>query len=168
MEEEWRDVEGYKGQYQVNRNGQVKNQKTNEILVPVLASTGYLYVKLKGGRFPQFIHRLVAMSFIPNPNNLPVVNHKDGVKINCKVDNLEWCTHSENTIHAYETGLKKRQKRHPRGNQQTHIFQTERIDPFYGYKLTPHQQKRAITIIRAMLNGRFERGLAQELMDELK
>ena len=53
------------------------------------------------------VHRVIAETFIPNPNNLPCVNHKDGNKLNNSVDNLEWCTHSENTIHAYQTGLEQ-------------------------------------------------------------
>lgn len=52
-------------------------------------------------------HRLVAMAFLPNPNNLPIINHKDGNPLNNSVDNLEWCDHSHNMQHAYDIGLKK-------------------------------------------------------------
>ena len=61
------------------------------------------------------VHRLVAEAFIPNPDNLPCVNHIDGNKQNNSVDNLEWCTHSENMIHAYQTGLEQ-----PRCGEQHH------------------------------------------------
>lgn len=54
------------------------------------------------------VHRLIAETFIPNCEKLPCVNHKDGNKLNNSVDNLEWCTHSENTLHAYENGLERK------------------------------------------------------------
>lgn len=69
--------------------------------------TGYFQIGLGGrkGRAYQ-LHRLLAECFIPNPNNYPVVNHKDGNKGNCSISNLEWCTSSYNNKHAFDTGLK--------------------------------------------------------------
>lgn len=54
------------------------------------------------------VHRIIAETFIPNPNGLPCVNHKDGNKQNNDIDNLEWCTHSENTLHSFRIGLQKK------------------------------------------------------------
>ena len=65
------------------------------------------YAKVRVNRKDKFVHRLVAISYLPNPCNKKNVNHIDGDKQNNHVDNLEWCTQSENIQHAYDTGLKK-------------------------------------------------------------
>lgn len=108
MAEIWRDVDGYDGKYQVSNFGRVKSfQRGERILKPGLDYKGYPYVALwHGGKGKHtFVHRLVAEAFIPNPDNKPQVNHVDGDKANNHTDNLEWCTQSENTRHAYVTGL---------------------------------------------------------------
>lgn len=99
--EEWRDIPEYEGRYQVSNLGKVKNVESNYILKPI-DSHGYKYVHFchKGNkRKNKAIHRLVAMVFLPNPRNLPEVNHKDGDKSNNNVSNLEWCSHKQNNIH---------------------------------------------------------------------
>ncbi len=75
------------------------------ILTPILSKNGYYTVMLSPCRVPVKVHRLVASAFIPNPNNLPCVNHIDGDKLNNSVDNLEWCTSSHNSKHAVGLGL---------------------------------------------------------------
>lgn len=90
--------------YLINRNGEVLNTKTNRILkASPGASHGYLTVYLDGKNV--LLHRLVATAFIPNPENKPCVNHKDGNKQNNSIDNLEWVTQAENNRHARKTGL---------------------------------------------------------------
>lgn len=98
MEESWKDVVGYEGLYMVSNNGKVKSLRQNHLMHPTKAR-GYEYVKLRGldkkdKSFP--VHRLVAMAFIPNPNNYSCVNHMDENKSNNNADNLEWCTLSYN------------------------------------------------------------------------
>ena len=112
MKEEWKDIKSYRGFYQVSNLGKIKNLKRKEVLLkPYISKQGYLNVKLidpyfkKGNNY--LVHRLVAEAFIPNPENKPQVNHKDGNKLNNSVDNLEWVTSSENNQHAYNTGLNK-------------------------------------------------------------
>ena len=92
--------------YEIYNDGSIRNVSTGKYLKPYLVK-GYKTVSLckDGKRYSKQIHRLVAEHFIPNPNNLPQVNHKDGDKLNCYDWNLEWCTQSENTKHACDVGL---------------------------------------------------------------
>jgi|SRR6185369_903039 len=118
MIEEWKDIDGYNGSYQVSNLGRVKSvgrytdtkafgggvYKIHEkILKSDIINGGYLRITLclnnKTKRF--IVHRLVAISFIPNPSNLPHVNHKNGVKTDNYVSNLEWCTPSQNEKHSH-------------------------------------------------------------------
>lgn len=94
--------------YEITTSGKVlSSYKKGELLVPRISKNGYYYVNLynENGRKTKKIHRLVAETFIPNPDNLPQVNHKDGNKLNNHVDNLEWCDGSYNMQHANALGL---------------------------------------------------------------
>lgn len=134
MKEIWKAIEGFPN-YQVSNMGRVrarasktvKDHKKGEIYEPK-----YRYPKRKhnkngglgnycilalynnGVRKDIALHRLVAKYFVPNPDNLPQVNHIDGNKHNNRADNLEWCTNSENQTHAYKTGLQVPHASHKR------------------------------------------------------
>lgn len=111
----WKDITGYEGLYAVSDTGIVKSYpkmsggspRKEHILKENVKRTGYSTVVLaKDGKHTTvFVHGLVASAFVSNPKNLPVVNHLDGNKHNNSASNLEWCTYSQNTIHAYEHGL---------------------------------------------------------------
>lgn len=102
-------IEGFKGKYKVSAAGYVISMKLKRPLVPELNKCGHLRVDLCKDNVCKklYVHRLVAIAFIPNPDpNRILVNHKDGKKTNNKVDNLEWATPSENILH-YHRELKE-------------------------------------------------------------
>lgn len=105
--EVWKEIPFTSGEYLVSSNGIVKTAKTGRLLTPIIDARGYERVCLfKVNREKRYkVHRLVAITFIPNPENKPQVNHKDGNKRNNNVDNLEWVTNEENMHHSRETGL---------------------------------------------------------------
>lgn len=117
MIEKWEPIQGYESLYEVSNLGNVKSLSKvrgccnggEKILKQQYAKSGYMIVGLcKNGKMKSFnVHKLVAKAFIPNFNNKPQINHIDGNKCNNKVDNLEWCTVSENVKHAYDNNLKK-------------------------------------------------------------
>lgn len=102
-------INGEKSNYIITKKGKVFNIKTENELKPHMSyESGYLVVGLSfhGKEKTKSIHRLLALSYIPNPENKPIVNHKDGDKLNCDLSNLEWNTYSENNLHAYRNKLK--------------------------------------------------------------
>lgn len=107
-----KDIKGFENckiNYLIYENGNIYSEKSKKYLKCSIDSKGYKYLDLTHSqciyRCPK-VHRLVALAFIPNPNNLPQINHKDGNKLNNNVDNLEWCTNIYNTIEAIKLGLK--------------------------------------------------------------
>ena len=115
---EWRELVNYPG-YSVSDTGLVRSDSRimwnghgaylskPRLLKPNILAKGYLQVDLKVNkvRHPRQVHRLVAEAFLPNPNNYQQINHKNGIKSDNHLDNLEWCDNSMNQLHAYRIGL---------------------------------------------------------------
>ena len=116
MQEIWKDIPNYEGIYQVSNLGNVRDIITDRHRKPKNLTlnhrSGYYSVMLCKDKTQKnvLVHRLVAQSFIPNPQNKPQVNHIDGNKQNNCVDNLEWCTAKENLQHASKMGLLQKEK----------------------------------------------------------
>lgn len=102
MKEIWKEILGYERTYEVSNFGRVRNIRTGKILKPTNDKDGYLQLVLSknGTRKTVKVHRLVAYAFLPNPQNLPQINHKDEDKTNNKVDNLEWCDSKYNNNYS--------------------------------------------------------------------
>lgn len=106
---EWVTISNFEN-YSVSNTGLIQNNITGKILRQTVTKTGYYSVAVKpngrSGKSKTFrVHREVALAFVPNPDNKPVVNHKNGNKLDNSLSNLEWVTHKENTIHAYDNNL---------------------------------------------------------------
>lgn len=101
--EVFKDIPGYEGLYSVSNKGRVYSQRVCRIMSPKKSKVGYLRITLcgkDGNRLSTGIHRLVALAFIPNPENKPTVNHINEVKFDNRVENLEWATNAEQNIHG--------------------------------------------------------------------
>lgn len=155
MDEIWKDIVGYEGLYQVSNKGRVKSLRyyggNNEQIKSLgLRSDGYLNVSLSknGKAISKSVHRLVAVAFIPNPENLEMVNHIDENKENNCVENLEWCTRSYNQIYSL--------KRHP---ERKKVFGDNLLDEngnnqsTYNKKGLPHKYKQRV--IQKEKNGTY-------------
>lgn len=100
-QEIWKDIPGFEELYQVNQWGDIYSLYTNKKIKYSISNNGYKQYNLYKNKKAYIItaHKAVALAFIPNPNNLPLINHKDENKLNCYVENLEWCDYLYNNTY---------------------------------------------------------------------
>lgn len=117
MDEIWKPIESLGGKYEISNFGRIRGIWSGKILKLSKNNAGYYYARVHKGNNKNitiYIHKMVALAFIPNPENKLVINHIDGDKTNNVVENLEWVTHQENTLHAMKLGLMNvRGENHP-------------------------------------------------------
>ena len=166
MIEEWRPVVGYEGLYEVSNTGKVRSLDRyvkngcsyrlhkGKVISLLKGEYGYIQVNLyyNGKNYKKYVHRLVAEAFLPNPDNLPQVNHKDEVKSNNCVDNLEWCSAKYNVNYGtrkdkvretaikngYWTGLRSGLSK----KEYNHIYYQENTDKLKEYNQKYYQENR--------------------------
>lgn len=102
----WKPIYSFEDKYMINENGEVYSITKNKIVKPYITNKGYYMIDLfrDGIRYHYLVHRLVAETFIPNPNNFPVVMHIDNNRLNPNVNNLKWGTYSDNSKQAVSEG----------------------------------------------------------------
>ncbi len=156
---EWEQIDGFED-YWVSNTGLVVSKKWGKtrILKQGLNTKGYPSVKLN---CIKTVHRLVATAFIPNPGDLPQVNHGDGVKTNNRVSNLEWSTNRDNCIHAVENGLFAKQNDLPAGIQllKSGVFLVK-IATEEGKNFGCYKEFKTALIVRNAVYDRLGKGLS--------
>lgn len=142
--EQWKDIKGYEGLYQVSNMGVIRSLYTGKILKAKKETNGYMRVKLyKDGKGKSHtVHRIVAEHFIPNPYNLPQVNHKNEIKTDNRVENLEWCDAKYNL--SYNNGQRKRADKNTNGKCSKIVLQYTLDGVFIAEYPSTHEVQRQL------------------------
>lgn len=175
-EEIWKDIPEFEGLYQASNLGNLKalpktafHNLTNRYILRKekllrnnsVNTGGYkqVFLRKNGIFYPSRVHRLVASTFIPNLENKKCVNHKNGIKTDNRVVNLEWATHSENEKHAFSIGIKVNSKgeKHPRAvlNQEAaNIIRSKYIKGKYGRRILAKEFNVGTSTIWRIVNNK--------------
>ena len=168
MIEEWRKIKDFED-YEVSNLGNVRSLKNGKVRMRkcVLNENGYVTIQLfkNAKNYDYKVHRLVALAFIPNPDNKEQVNHIDGNKQNNCIINLEWCTRSENEIHSFRVLKQSHNMRGKFGKESIHARKVAQVDintgkiikMFYGAEEAERETKIKATNIRKVCYGNSTR-----------
>ena len=149
--EQWKDIIGYEGLYQISSYGRVKSLPRKgckgQIVKPSFTNSGYQQTHLckNGKAVTKMVHRIVAIHFIYNPDNLPEVNHINECKTDNRVENLEWCTRLQNVRHG--TGVKRMAK--------AHNYKESAIKSAQNHDYKAIARKRAKPVLQYSKDGKF-------------
>ena len=149
-----KEINGYKNLYWIDENGIIINRHGRKLKTH-LNTHGYPVVGLSKNNSKKIfsIHRLIAEAFIPNPENKPHINHKDGIKTNHNINNLEWCTPSENMLHAFKIGLKNHKGENNNANRKLSNLQVQEIrDKYITKKYSQTKLAREYSITQAQIS----------------
>ena len=142
MIEEWKPVVGYEGLYEVSNLGRIRSQYTNRILSPIINAWGYYCVNLyKDGKGKKkTVHRLVAYAFIPETDpNKDQINHKNEIKTDNRVENLEWCTVEYNNLYGSRKpkypDLSRKERAHLRYIEHRDEYKKKSLQYYYRKKM---------------------------------
>ena len=158
QQEEWKDIKGYENLYQVSNLGNIR-RVSNKTKKTRLNNWGYIIIDLwkENKSTTKAVHRIVAETFLPNPDNKAEVNHIDGNKTNNSINNLEWVTREENIQHAYDTELNPKSLPMPEVVKMPKIICCETGDVFNSITEASYKYNVSISHLSSCLNGKDNR-----------